>query len=207
MRTQAMAVFWELQILFILLNLPERFRLRLLTRHCKQLNVQDTLRKIYIELTMESNKTYYFLFKYVFLIIGLLIMIGPLISYLYPDSVEINGESGSADSFTVIVMGLLGILAIIVFFAIQGNFAIVELKNHTITIKQNGEERIVNWLDVTSISQIQFIQPPLYKLKTKDSEDTIWFNTEPSYISINGFTSDLSEMGELIAKKKRELGL
>lgn len=156
---------------------------------------------------MKSNKTYHYLFRYVFLIVGLLIMVVPVISFVFPDSVEINGETGSADFTTTIIMGLLGLLSILVFFAIKDKFAIVELKNQTITIKQNGEERTVNWLDVVSVSQIQFIQPPLYKLRTKDTDETIWFNTEPQYISINGFTSDLSEMGDLITRKKRELGL
>jgi hypothetical protein len=156
---------------------------------------------------MESNRTYHYFFKYAFLVVGLLIAIVPVISFVFPDSVEINGETGSTDLTTTIIMGLLGLIAILVFFVIKDKFAIVELRNQTITIKQDGEERTLNWLDIDSVSQIQFVQPPLYKLKTKDSDETIWFNTEPQYISINGFTSDLSEMGELITKKKRELGL
>jgi hypothetical protein len=134
-------------------------------------------------------------------------MIVPVISFVFPDSVEINGETGSTDSFTTIIMGLIGLILVLVFFVIKDKFAIVELRNQTITIKQNGEERTLNWLDVDSVLQIQFIQPPLYKLKTKDSEETIWFNTEPKFVSVNGFTSGLSEMGDLITKKKRELGL
>jgi hypothetical protein len=156
---------------------------------------------------MESNRTYHYFFKYAFLVVGILIAIVPVISFVFPDSVEINGETGSTDLTTTIIMGLLGLIAILVFFVIKDKFAIVELRNQTITIKQDGEERTLNWLDIDSVSQIQFVQPPLYKLKTKDSGETIWFNTEPQYISINGFTSDLSEMGELITKKKRELGL
>jgi hypothetical protein len=156
---------------------------------------------------MESNRTYHYLFKYAFLIVGLLTMIVPVISFVFPESVEINGETGSTDFTTTIIMGLIGLTVLLIFFVIKDKFAVVELGNQTITIKQNGEERTVNWLDVVSVSQIQFVQPPLYILKTKDADETIWFNTEPKYISINGFTSDLSEMGELIAKKKRELGL
>jgi hypothetical protein len=131
----------------------------------------------------------------------------PVLSYLFPDSVEINGETGSVDLISTVIFGLFGLIAILVCFAIKDKFAIVELKNQTLIIRQNGVEMIVNWLDVTSISQIQFVQPPLYKLTTKGNDESIWFNTEPKFISINGFTSDLSEMGELIKKKKRELGL
>ena len=134
-------------------------------------------------------------------------MIVPLISFVLPESVEINGDTGSTELMTSIIFVFLGLVAILIFFAIKDKFAIVELKNQTVTIKQNGDERTVNWLDVVSISQIQFVQPPLYKLKIKDSEETIWFNTEPKYISINGFTSDISEMGDLIKKKKKELGI
>ena len=156
---------------------------------------------------MESNKTYHYLFKYAFLFVGLLIMIVPIISFVFPDSVEINGETGSTNFTTTMIFVLLGLIALLIFFIIKDKFAIVELKNQTITIKQNGDERIVSWLDVVSVSQIQFVQPPLYKLRTKDNDDTIWFNTEPRYISVNGFTSDLSEMGDLITRKKKELGI
>jgi hypothetical protein len=156
---------------------------------------------------MESNRIYHYFFKYVFLAVGLLIMIVPVISFVFPDSVEINGETGSMDLTTTIIMALFALIAILIFFVIKDKFAIVEIRSQTITIKQGGEERTVKWLDIESVSQIQFIQPPLYKLKAKGSDETIWFNTEPKYISVNGFTSDLSEMGELITKKKRELGL
>ena len=55
--------------------------------------------------------------------------------------------------------------------------------------------------------QFQFVFPPLYKLTIKDNEKTVWFNTEPNYTSIGGYSTDNSEMGNLIKKKKRELSL
>jgi hypothetical protein len=156
---------------------------------------------------MESNRIYYYFFKYVFLVAGLLIAAVPTISFVFEGRIEINGEVGSIDWTTAVIMLLLGLIAVLVFFLIKDKFAIVVLENQTITIKQNGEERTIDWLDVMSVSQFQFVQPPLYALKTKDSDQTIWFNTEPKYISINGLTSDISAMGKLITKKKMELGL
>lgn len=156
---------------------------------------------------MESDRTYHYFFKYLFLVVGLVMMIGPALSFVFPDSVEINGKTGTMDFATAIIFVLLGLLSMLVFLLIKDKFAIVELRSQTLTIKQNREVRTLNWSDVASISQIQFVQPPLYKLKTKDSEEIIWFNTESKYVSFNGFTSDLSEMGELITKKKREFGI
>lgn len=62
-------------------------------------------------------------------------------------------------------------------------------------------------MDVESLSLIQFVYPPLYRIKIKGSEDIHWFNTENQFINAGGFTSDTSEMGTLIKKKKRELGI
>ncbi|GAB3008499.1 hypothetical protein GCM10027284_28800 [Cyclobacterium sediminis] len=38
-------------------------------------------------------------------------------------------------------------------------------------------------------------------------EETFWFNTENQFINAGGFTTDLREMGDLIQKKKKELGI
>jgi hypothetical protein len=83
----------------------------------------------------------------------------------------------------------------------------VELGNQNVKIINGGEEKSVGWFDIDSLKQIQFVSPPLYSLKIKDSDEIIWFNTEARFISISGFTIDTSDMGELIKKKKRELGI
>ena len=62
-------------------------------------------------------------------------------------------------------------------------------------------------LSLTAYSQEYLVFPPLYSLKIKDLDETIWFTTEARFISINGFIIENSEMGELITKKKRELGI
>ncbi|WP_192347369.1 hypothetical protein [Algoriphagus sp. Y33] len=154
---------------------------------------------------MESNKTYHLLFKYGLLGIGLLVIFVPLLSFVFPSAVELNGEAGVMSPITTSVFGIIGVILIVLFFSIKEKFAVVEVGNQTITIKQNGEEKIFEWLAIDSISQFHFIFPPLYSLKIKDK--TVWFNTEPKYTSVGGYTTDHSEMGNLIRKKKRELGI
>jgi hypothetical protein len=156
---------------------------------------------------MKSNKKYHFAFKFAFLIVGLLTWTVPIFSWMAPTQVEISGEIGSTDFVTTIIIGLIGLVFILLFFAVKDKFAIVELGNQNVKIINGGEEKSVGWFDIDSLKQIQFVSPPLYSLKIKDSDEIIWFNTEARFISISGFTIDTSDMGELIKKKKRELGI
>jgi hypothetical protein len=126
----------------------------------------------------------------------------PLISFAFPEAVQLNGETGAMSPLEFIVSGIIGVILIVLFFLIKDKFAVVEIGNQTITIKHNGDVKTFQWLEIESISQFQFIFPPLYSLKIKDQ--TIWFNTEPKFISVGG---DTSEMGNLIRKKKRELDI
>lgn len=154
---------------------------------------------------MESNYSYHLLFKYGLLGGGLIVMSVPFLSFVFPKAVELNGETGAMSPIISIVFGIIGAILIVLFFSIKGKFAVVEIGNQTITIKQNGEVKTFQWLEIDSISQFQFIFPPLYSLKIKDQ--TIWFNTEPKFVSVGGYTTDKSDMGNLIRKKKRELSL
>jgi len=129
----------------------------------------------------------------------------PLISFAFPEAVQLNGETGAMSPLTFIVFGIIGVILIVLFFSIKDKFAVVEIGNQIITIKHNGDVKTFQWLEIESISQFQFIFPPLYSLKIKDQ--TIWFNTEPKFISVGGYTTDNSEMGNLIRKKKRELDI
>jgi len=156
---------------------------------------------------MKSNKKYHFVFKFAFLIVGLLTWTIPIFSWIAPNYTEISGEIGSTDFVTSAIIGLIGLVFILLFFAVKDKFAIVELGNQNVKIINGDEEKSVGWFDIDSLKQIQFVFPPLYSLKIKDSDETIWFNTEARFISINGFTIDTSDMGELIKKKKRELGI
>jgi hypothetical protein len=156
---------------------------------------------------MESSRVNYLLFKYLLLFLGIIIMTIPVVSFLFPESISINEKNGPADATTTLISVLVGILIILIFYVIKDRFVIVELNNQTIKIIQGTHEETVTWPEVDSIAQFRFIRPPLYKLRTKVSDKAYWFNTTSDYISMGGFTSDISDMGALIKKKKRELGI
>lgn len=108
---------------------------------------------------------------------------------------------------TTLFFGMIGIICFPLFIATKDKFVIVKLGGQNVTIKNGENERKINWMEVESLSLIQFVYPPLYKLKVKGDEKVYWFNTENEFIKASGFVKDLSDMGDLIQKKKRELGI
>jgi len=157
---------------------------------------------------MESDRAHHFLFKYGLLIFGVLFLITSLVSAISPGQhFEFNGERLDDDLVTSTIFGLIGLILILLFVVVKDKFVRVALGNQAVKIYQHGQERFVNWLEVESVKQIQFVTPPLYTMKIKDTDDTVWFNTKSSFWSFNGYTTDMSDMGALIKKKKRELGL
>jgi len=109
--------------------------------------------------------------------------------------------------FITMGFAFIGIFMIIIFFSIKNKFVLASMGNQSKVIKADSFEKKVNWMEVESLSLIQFVYPPLYRIKVKGMEKRFWFNTENQFINVGGFTSDTSEMGDLIKKKKRELGI
>jgi hypothetical protein len=134
-------------------------------------------------------------------------IITSLVSWYLPNLITMNGEQMPQDFFASIVFLLLGFFMIIIFFGISDKFVVVKLGGQSLIVKKGTWEKSINWLDVESLSLIQFVYPPLYRIKIRGIDKTLWFNTENQFISAGGFTSDLSEMGHLIKKKKSELGI
>lgn len=130
-----------------------------------------------------------------------------ILSWLHPASVNVNGESGAIDPFELLVLSSISLATFLIFLLVKDKFAIVKLGGQNVTIKHQGQQRQVSWQDVEQVKQIGFIFPPLYKLKLKDLSESYWFNTEPIYLNVSGFVTDMSDMGQLIKKKKKELGI
>ena len=154
---------------------------------------------------MESNRFYYRLFKYGFLLLGIILLLTAVGSLIKLESITINGEHGTVDIYTTIVLFSLGILLILLFLLLKDKFVLVHLTNQTLKITHKRQETTCNWFEVEHLTQVQFIIPPLYKIKLKYSNRSLLFNTDAKYFSFSGFVRDLSEMGTLIRNKKSEL--
>jgi hypothetical protein len=134
-----------------------------------------------------------------------MMVIVSIISWIAPELITMNGEKGSKDIVTSLILGLFGILLMLIFLLLKDRFAILEIGNQKIKINHKGQEKVIDWLEVAEVDQMQGVYPPLYKIKTKEFDRTLWFNTEVKYLSICGSFKDKSEMGDLIQKKKKEL--
>ncbi|AHM63175.1 hypothetical protein D770_24650 [Flammeovirgaceae bacterium 311] len=155
---------------------------------------------------MESSKETYYGFKYLPLIIGALLISFPVLNYFNPESATVNGEAVKLDPWLSLIILLCGCLAILAFLYFKDSYVMVEIGKQAIRIKDGKEELLVNWIGVESVNLIYFIFPPLYKLRIKGYDDYFLFTTGRSGFHIAGFTKDFSEAGDLINKKKRELG-
>lgn len=156
---------------------------------------------------MESNNLYHYFLKYLFLGLGIILSITSILSWFFPELFRINGVKMEQNIVTTLFFGMIGIICFPLFIAIKDKFLIVKLGGQNVTIKNGENERKINWMEVESLSLIQFVYPPLYKLKVKGDEKVYWFNRENEFIKASGFVKDLSDMGDLIQKKKRELGI
>ena len=156
---------------------------------------------------MESNNLYHYFLKYLFLGLGIILSITSILSWFFPELFWINGEKMEQNIVTTLFFGMIGIICFPLFIAIKDKFVIVKLGGQNVTIKNGENERKINWMEVESLSLIQFVYPPLYKLKVKGDKKVYWFNRENEFIKASGFVKDLSDMGDLIQKKKIELGI
>lgn len=149
---------------------------------------------------MESNRLYYYAFKYSFLLFAITFFAAPL--------KDLFDHAAAMPSWIEVgTFGTIGCIFLGLFLWLKDKFAIVELGGQRIRIKQNGVLAERYWTEVESIVQINGVTPPLYQLRIKGMPGYILFNTD-SFISFAGlFIEDTSDMGTLIAKKKRELDI
>lgn len=141
------------------------------------------------------------------MLFGLLFLTIPTLNLVDPELATFNGEHKRMDPFSFLIFVLVGALGILVFLLFQSKFAMVELGNQSIKIRKGKEILEADWIDVESVVLLHFVFPPLYKLRIKGQDDYFLFATQRSGLSIAGYTKDFSEMGSLIKKKKRELGI
>lgn len=101
---------------------------------------------------MESSQTYTVLFKYLFLLIGGLIAAVGILGYIFPDAVSVNHKPADFDAYTLLIMLAFGITAIGLHICLLPKFVRVRLGGQNITILKSGENEVVNWFKVESLT-------------------------------------------------------
>lgn len=159
---------------------------------------------------MSSSLRNYYGFKYLPLLLGLMFLFVSSLGLLNPDSINytVNGVPEQMDFWEALIFLLIGVLLILVYLYFKDSHVyIVAMNNQSIRLQQGSRELEISWLEVESVALLRATFPPLYKLRIREHDDYYLFNSGGSGFNIAGFTTDLSDMGDLISRKKRELGI
>lgn len=156
---------------------------------------------------MTSNYINTFLFKHIFLFLTLMTVLIGVLGYLFPESVTVNGKSADLDIFDYLILAGCGIINLMLHFLFSPHFVRIQLGGQNITILDDEENRVVNWFDVDSLTKYWLVFPPLYRLRIKDEDGYYLFTTQTAFIDTGVGTVDLSSMGSLIRRRKKELDI
>ena len=132
-----------------------------------------------------------------------------LLGYFNSNILTINGQRRQLDETELLISLIVGLISLVIFFAIKHKFVIVDLDGNKVTIKRSDEIITVNWTDVKFVNKIPFIKPPLYRVRLKNTDKTYLFTTQPNLklVRIGSSLFDNSEMGNQISKMKKELNI
>jgi hypothetical protein len=105
-----------------------------------------------------------------------------------------------AEIFLILIV-LYSATFIGIFILLKDKLKFVIIGKSAVIVKVDGKEKEYRWLDVEQINLNRFFG--VYKMKIKN-EDVIYFT---AYGFVSWLFGDLSDMGEIINKMKRELDI
>ena len=140
----------------------------------------------------DCNRGKYYSLKYGPLLIGLLITTN-IFSLIKSDNPEWWVD--------LILMIIVAAICVIIFLLVKDKLKLVAISGKKIVIEMDGMEKDYEWPVVEEINLNRFWG--LYKLKVPD-QDAFYFT---AYGFVSWMGGDISEMGDIIVKKKRELNI
>ena len=154
----------------------------------------------------ESSNYSYISVKYVPLIIGILfltiafwIMVDPTFE------ITVNGEKRNAifsDSYLPLIFG---ILSIFFYLTIGQRIVKMRISNNEFEFSAKGEKINKNWSEVENIKKYWFVVPPIYSVRFENIDKTYFFTTRYLCIVVPFYVFDISEMGNFIKKRKKDI--
>lgn len=148
----------------------------------------------------EANPLKFYIAKYFFLALGLL-------QWTVSATLYYTLESTPKNNSVAFLFLCFGSLFLVLFFFLQSNMKRVAVgKNKIVVIIGKNKTIRVDWPEVKSIRLIPVFN--LYKLELKSENRPIYFfpykNIEPAYDLI---AQDTTKMGDIVSKRKKELGI
>jgi hypothetical protein len=156
---------------------------------------------------MCSDKSAYYTYKYAPFVCGGIIILTMLLMHVFPENSTFNDKPGPPDLWSTLILVLIALVFILIPFLYMDKLVRVELSSQHLNIRKDNEVVPIEWAKVEKVEILPFFFPPLYKLKLKNYDGYFLFNTGQSGAYTLFFVWDWSEMGSLIKKKKKELGI
>jgi hypothetical protein len=98
-----------------------------------------------------------------------------------------------------------GVCAWLIWRSYHRNVVRVSLGGQQITIIKGSFKESVSWMEVEKIKSILWVDFPLYVLTIKDRLGYYLFTTQRRFVNFGFGSKDLSDMGDCIQRKKKEL--
>jgi hypothetical protein len=148
---------------------------------------------------VEANPTKFYLAKYFFLAFA-------LIQWIVSATILLRFDFNSKNFFTALIFFTLGLMFLFLFFFVTDKIRRVAIGKNKIVIIEGDKNMRFAWPEVKSLKIIPFFN--LYKLKIKGKRNCIYFfpskNIDPAFGLL---TKDISKMGVIVEKRKREFGI
>lgn len=152
----------------------------------------------------KSKKKYYHFYRYGFISIAIFILLVWLYLILTERTININGADKTATLENSWMMPIISFVLLGVHMLLHAKAAYIEIDNQIIKIENKNGIIEANVDDIEKINQIQFVKPPLYRLKMKGSKKTYLFVIYDLYIEFGGYIKDLSNKRDILDEIKEK---
>lgn len=146
---------------------------------------------------IEANPAKFYLAKFFFLAFS-------GIQWLAAAILLVELEFSNKNVFIALVLITLGLISFYVFLVVNDKVKRVAVGKNKIVVIEGDKNSRFSWPEVKSLRIIPFFN--LYKLKLRGKKDPIYFfpakNIDPAFGLL---AKDTSRMGNIVAKKKKEL--
>lgn len=151
-----------------------------------------------------STKKYYYFYRYGFLSISLLLLILSIYLIGTGSVISINDIEKEATISNTWPMLLIAVIVGLIHLLVYRKAAYIEINEEKIRIESAGGIFQYNIDNIEKINQIQFLRPPLYRLKLIDPKKSYFFVVYDFYVDFGGFISDLSTKRTLLDEIKEK---
>ena len=148
---------------------------------------------------VEASPTKFYFAKYFFLVFA-------LIQWVVMGALLFRFDFSPKNFFVSLIFFTLGLVCMLIFLVVSDKVKRVAVGKNKIVVIEGDRNIRFEWPEVKSIRIVPYFN--LYRLKIKGKKGNIYFfpssNIDPAFGLLH---KDVSKMGEIVAKKKKDFGI